>query len=386
MVIGIGAFFCALGALHFTAVYLAASFYLTMPFGLAVSPGSLVLYAGTMCLLLLTYIREGAFVARQPIIGLLIGTFLLLIMISLLGFDHVRLPAGRQADITFLGQLGALMLWGTLLLFIETLFVFRLFERLMLWSGGNLWLSIWGTLVVCTTFDQLFFFPAIHLGFGIPWAAGLGGWIGKLMATAFYAALLTLFLRRVEGVPVRAARTAGIAPSGGMRFDPATGAFHPSRFNILAQNLLSVSTTTGRPLSLMLVDVELAPDEGGRAPNAGDLSQIDQGGDLMRQIAQAMSDCLRAGDYVVRHDGSMFAILAPGLSHNAAVQVASVLRQRVDALSSLPPDCVLPGLNIGVVTAPIDGETLPALLSLADHRVYAAKELGRNRVVGAFEA
>lgn len=187
IVIGIGAFFCALGALHFTAVYLAASYYLSMPFGLAVSPGSLILYAGTMCLLLLTYIREGAFVARQPIFGLLIGTFLLLIMISLLGFDHIRLPPSRPADIAFLGQLGALMLWGTLLLFIETLFVFRLYERLMGWSGGNLWLSIWLTLVACTTFDQLLFFPAIHLGFGIPWAAGIGGWIGKLLATAFYA-------------------------------------------------------------------------------------------------------------------------------------------------------------------------------------------------------
>ncbi|MEP9377293.1 GGDEF domain-containing protein [Aquabacter sp. CN5-332] len=376
-VIGIGGLFCALGVMHLTTVYLSSSFFFVMPFGLGLSPGSLVLYAGCMSMLLLVYIREGLFAARQPVYGLLLGSFLLTIIAALLGFEHARFPFQRPADISFLNQMSALMLWGTLLLFIECAFIFRLFEWFMRRSGRRLWLSAWLTLAITCTFDQLLFFPALHFAFGVPLAVGLGGWIGKVLATGFYAALLVFYLRHVEGVPMRPGRAAMRFSEVSLRHDPVTGAFHRARFDQLALDLVSVSVSTGRPLTLMLVDVD---------PPSACGSQADRAGQVLRLVAQAISEGLRAGDYVVRFDGNALAVLAPGLPHQAAVQVASMMRQRIEGISELPDGIAPPDVAIGIATTPMDGESVASLLSAADNRVYAAKTLERGRVVGAFEA
>ena len=74
--LGIGAFFCALGVMHFIETYLASIFYISLPLGVVTSPGSTVLFTGKLMLLLLVYIREDAAVVRQPIYGLLIGNLL----------------------------------------------------------------------------------------------------------------------------------------------------------------------------------------------------------------------------------------------------------------------------------------------------------------------
>ena len=71
--IGLGAFFCALGVMHFLETYLASILYVSLPFGIVTSPGSTVLFTGKLMMLLLLYIREDAVVVRQPIYGLLFG-------------------------------------------------------------------------------------------------------------------------------------------------------------------------------------------------------------------------------------------------------------------------------------------------------------------------
>ncbi|OYX75849.1 MAG: GGDEF domain-containing protein, partial [Bradyrhizobium sp. 35-63-5] len=75
--IGLGAFFCALGVMHFLETYLASYFYVALPLGIVTSPGSTVLFTGKLMMLLLLYIREDAVVVRQPIYGLLFGNVLL---------------------------------------------------------------------------------------------------------------------------------------------------------------------------------------------------------------------------------------------------------------------------------------------------------------------
>ena len=118
--LGIGAFFCALGVMHFLETYLASIFYVALPFGIVTSPGSTVLFTGKLMLLLLLYIREDAKVVRQPIYGLLIGN-VLLFGLAVLMRHHVVIPLapGRSADFGFLDEIGALMVWGTAILFFD---------------------------------------------------------------------------------------------------------------------------------------------------------------------------------------------------------------------------------------------------------------------------
>src|SRR5262245_425698 len=80
--IGLGAFFCALGVMHFLETYLASILYVALPFGIVTSPGSTVLFTGKLMMLLLLYIREDAVVVRQPIYGLLFGNVLLFALAS----------------------------------------------------------------------------------------------------------------------------------------------------------------------------------------------------------------------------------------------------------------------------------------------------------------
>ena len=128
--IGIGAFFCALGVMHFLETYLASIVYVALPFGIVASPGSAVLFTGKLMLLLLVYIREDAVVVRQPIYGLLIGN-LLLFALAFLTRHHgaETLVANRHADFGFLDEMGALMVWGTLILFVDCILMILLYER-----------------------------------------------------------------------------------------------------------------------------------------------------------------------------------------------------------------------------------------------------------------
>src|SRR5450830_1790016 len=96
--IGLGAFFCALGVMHFLETYLAGIFYVSLPFGIVTSPGSTVLFTGKLMLLLL-YIREDAVVVRQPIYGLLFGNVLLFALAFVMRHHTlVALVPGRVAD------------------------------------------------------------------------------------------------------------------------------------------------------------------------------------------------------------------------------------------------------------------------------------------------
>src|SRR5512132_1483802 len=97
--IGLGAFFCALGVMHFLETYLASIFYVALPLGIVTSPGSTVLFPGQLMMLLLLYIREDAKVVRQPIYGLLFGNVLLFALAFVMR-HHMLVPlsAGRAAD------------------------------------------------------------------------------------------------------------------------------------------------------------------------------------------------------------------------------------------------------------------------------------------------
>ena len=135
--LGIGAFFCALGVMHFLETYLASVLYVPLPFGIVASPGSTVLFTGKLMLLLLVYIREDAVVVRQPIYGLLIGNVLLLALAALMRIHGAgAFAAAHQSDFGFLDQMGALMVWGTLILFADCIMMILLYERLCPLRGG----------------------------------------------------------------------------------------------------------------------------------------------------------------------------------------------------------------------------------------------------------
>ena len=193
--IGIGAFFCALGVMHFLETYLASVAYVSLPFGIVASPGSTVLFTGKLMLLLLVYIHEDAVVVRQPIYGLLVGN-ILLVMLAYLMRNHslMAISPERVADLGFLNEMGVLMVWGTGILFIDCILIILLYEKSRVWFGQQVFARLAVSGAVVLTFDQVAFFAGLHVltGAGLP--VLIGGWIAKMGAVAVYTALVGGYL------------------------------------------------------------------------------------------------------------------------------------------------------------------------------------------------
>ncbi len=194
----IGAFFCALGVMHFLETYLASILYVPLPFGIVASPGSAVLFTGKL-MLLLVYIREDAVVVRQPIYGLLIGN-LLLFALAFLMRQHGAAPlsADRLADYNFLDEMGALIVWGTLILFAHCIMMILLYERSRSFLRDHVLARLMFTGVVVLSFDQGAFYAGLHYLTGAPLAVLFGGWAAKMAAVAIYSGLGTLYLVVLE--------------------------------------------------------------------------------------------------------------------------------------------------------------------------------------------
>ena len=136
--VGIGVFMTVLGTMHFLETYLAATLYVALPFG-AVSPGSAMMFAGKLLMILLLYIKEDATTVRQLIYGLLIGNFVCLAFgFTLAIYTGDGLGGEALAADDFLRRMGILMVWGTTLLYIDSLAIIILYDRLSRVLGRRL--------------------------------------------------------------------------------------------------------------------------------------------------------------------------------------------------------------------------------------------------------
>jgi hypothetical protein len=216
--VGIGAFFCALGVMHFLETYLASVAYVALPFGIVASPGSTVLFTGKLMLLLLVYIHEDAVVVRQPIYGLLVGN-ILIVMLAYLMRNHALMAISpeRVADLGFLNEMGVLMVWGTGILFIDCILIILLYERSRLWFGQNIFARLFLSGAVVLSFDQVAFFAGLHVLTGAGLSVLVGGWVAKLGAVAVYTVLIGGYLCYFERQ-----RNTGRAPKIGDIFDILT--------------------------------------------------------------------------------------------------------------------------------------------------------------------
>jgi len=386
---GIGIFFCALGAMHFLETYLAAILYIQFPLGITISPGSTVLFAGKLVMLLLVYMREDAAAVRQPIYGLLVGNLLTIGLVFLLRF-HVLGAAipGQSPDFEFMDQMGWLMIWGTLLLFADSLLIVLLYERLGAWLTRHRTLRIVLSAALVLTFDQVGFFAALHFLLGVPYAVFMGGWIAKLITGTIYALMTGFYLRYVEKGEERAIappklsdlfdtltyrqRYEALLRQSGR--DSLTGLLDRGRFDREVARAVREAVEAGRPLSLLVIDLDHFKEINDRHGHV-------VGDDVLRHVAGEIAATTRGSDRIYRYGGEEFVVLCDGLVHAQAMLAADRLRRRV-AATALPVLQRSITASVGVATTPEDGVDLAELFAVADGRLYGAKEAGRDCVRG----
>jgi diguanylate cyclase (GGDEF)-like protein len=391
--LGIGAFFCALGVMHFLETYLASVMYVPLPFGIVASPGSTVLFSGKLMLLLLVYIREDAVVVRQPIYGLLIGNLLLLALAALMRLHGVgAFAAGHQSDFGFLDQMGALMVWGTLILFADCVMMILLYERLRALSRGYLLVRLALTGALVLSFDQAAFFAGLHYLTGAPLSVLFGGWASKMAAVAIYAGLGTAYLRWLELPRRRDNRTPRltdvfdlltyreryedlVARSGR---DALTGALDRGRLEHLGRKHIEEAVLTGKPASLLIVDIDHFKSFNDRFGHAaGDV--------VLLRIARIVMATVGANDTVFRYGGEEFVVIVPGLTRTAALALGERIRRDVASHMDAEAAAPLVTVSIGLATCADDASDYDGLFECADRRLYLAKSAGRNCIVGETE-
>jgi diguanylate cyclase (GGDEF)-like protein len=385
--LGIGAFFCALGVMHFLETYLASTFYVPLPGGIVASPGSTILFTGKLLLLLLVYIREDAVAVRQPIYGLLIGNLVVLALaIVLKQHTTIAVSAERATDFQLLDEMGALMLWGTILLFVDSILIILLYERGRSLLGERTLLRIGAAGAAVLTFDQIGFYAGLRLMTGAPIAVLIGGWIAKMGAVSVYTILLTAYLRlsgRIAG-STSAASVADVFSTLTYReryedlveqsgHDALTGVLNRGRLETQGRAAVGEALGAGRSVSVLVIDID-------HFKRFNDRFGHTVGDQVLTRIATDIVRIVRADDLVFRYGGEEFVVVCDGLASEAALSLAERLRHGV---STRRNDIEQPvTISVGIASTPEDGHDYDSLFATADQRLLAAKSAGRNRVVG----
>src|ERR1700691_6790749 len=102
--------------------------------------------------LLFVYSREDAGGGSQPIYGLLLGNVLFLALAALMRWHGTGVLEGHAADFGFLDEMGALMVWGTLILFVDCIMMILLYEQLRAATGRRLLLRLFATRALILSF------------------------------------------------------------------------------------------------------------------------------------------------------------------------------------------------------------------------------------------
>lgn len=135
---------------------------------------------------------------------------------------------------------------------------------------------------------------------------------------------------------------------------------------------LERSARTGRPLSILLLDLDWFKELNDRFGHAaGDRALI--------RVAAALGRGTRNGDVIARLGGEEFAVLAPETDEREGLRLAERLRAEVNTAFAREP--VHLTISCGVATFPAHGIISGELLHAADRARYQAKEGGRNRSV-----
>lgn len=144
---------------------------------------------------------------------------------------------------------------------------------------------------------------------------------------------------------------------------------------------LERSRRTGRPLSLLILDVD-------RFKSVNDTYGHQTGDRVLHAVAQAIASTVRTIDLAVRYGGEEFCVLAPDTDGNGGLILADRIREAVEAM-------VIPlegggelrvTASLGVSEYKTHGTDAKSLFAAADRALYTAKETGRNRVVAAKQA
>ncbi|MBA2442423.1 MAG: GGDEF domain-containing protein [Rubrobacter sp.] len=157
--------------------------------------------------------------------------------------------------------------------------------------------------------------------------------------------------------------------------DYLTGLLSKNRFDEEFEHSLEAARSTGRPLSVLMADVDnLKEINDAHGHLIGEFT-VGEVGHLMGTLHQT------DGRHATRFGGDEYQSVLPGFTKDEAVEIADRIRRMVEEYV-FDRDGVEtnPTLSLGVATFPEDGGSQKDLTRAADRALYRAKSSGGNTV------
>ncbi|MDZ4048077.1 MAG: GGDEF domain-containing protein, partial [Pseudoxanthomonas sp.] len=156
--------------------------------------------------------------------------------------------------------------------------------------------------------------------------------------------------------------------------DALTGVLARNGLAEQGARLIAESRRHGRPLSLLLMDMD-------QFKSVNDSLGHYAGDSLLRHLAERARLVLRGEDVLARLGGDEFVALLPSTDLNGARVVAERLRDGINHAHMRFQGQEVPApLSIGVAQLQADDDVLDSLLKRADQAMYRAKRAGGDRV------
>lgn len=163
-------------------------------------------------------------------------------------------------------------------------------------------------------------------------------------------------------------------------YDEMTGLFNRQRFMELAGEWISRNTSPGRGekeglASLLFINIdELKFVNNTYGNGIGDV--------FLFKMAKILRDTIKRAareGIIARLGGDEFAMFLPHLGAKEGVEIAELIRKRVEEVSPIPDDFSRLSASVGIAVYPEHGNTINMLLTMADAAMRRAKDEGRNR-------
>jgi diguanylate cyclase (GGDEF)-like protein len=157
--------------------------------------------------------------------------------------------------------------------------------------------------------------------------------------------------------------------------DPLTGVFNRRYLDQRLEDAIPLAVRGIQPLSVLMCDLD-------DFKRVNDTFSHAVGDEVLREVAAILRQHVRQSDVVARLGGEEFVVLFPATrleqARAAAEKVCMLVREH--AWEALQPGLTMT-VSVGVAEA--SGPTTPEqFLATADARLYEAKRLGRDCVVG----
>jgi diguanylate cyclase (GGDEF)-like protein/PAS domain S-box-containing protein len=158
------------------------------------------------------------------------------------------------------------------------------------------------------------------------------------------------------------------------RTDELTGALNRRAFFDFAELNLAGARRHGRPLAMLIVDVD-------HFKRINDRFGHPVGDRVLKDIASRAISAIRDVDRLARLGGEEFAVLLPETDLEHAIEVANRIRSALQPLSLQNGVQIKPTVSIGVASLHPEDQSIHELYQRADIALYRAKTEGRDQVI-----